>query len=66
MPSTDEIRTAAYTQVALAAIGYHQGRVGLIRTLELARRHGLSLEEMVTASGLGRDLIARLLIEADW
>lgn len=65
MLSQEEIHTAAYNQVAVAAIGYHQGRVGLLRTLELALRHGLSFDELVTASGMSEAFITRLLEEAE-
>lgn len=64
----DQIRDAAYTMVAVAAVAYEQERLALSRTfarmLTAARDHGLTLDELVEASGRDRALVEQLLEEA--
>lgn len=63
--TADQIRDAAYNQVATAAVFYQQGHVGLVRMLACARDHGLTLPELAEASGRSEAFITELLEEAD-
>lgn len=60
----DAIRDAAHNAVAVASLHLQQSVNALRHVLASAHGHGLSIDEMVTASGMDRDAINRLLLEA--
>lgn len=63
--TAEQIRDAAYTQVATAAVAYQQHRLAFARTLAMAASHGLTVPELVEASGRAEALVVALLRETD-
>lgn len=61
----DEIRDAANNQVAVAAVAYQENRLAFARMLAAARDHGLTVDELVEASGRSESLVIALLRELD-
>lgn len=60
----DEIRDAAWNAVAVASLAYQQEIIALSRVLACAQGHGLTVDDLVYASGLDAALVTRLLGEA--
>lgn len=63
--TADEIRDAAHNQVAIAAQAYAEHRLAFARTLRMAADHGLTVPELVEASGRAETLVIALLREID-
>lgn len=65
MATPADLRTHAYTAVAVASIAYQSEVATLTHVLACAhRRHGLTVAELCDASGLDEPFITRLLQEA--
>jgi hypothetical protein len=62
-PPRDEIRDAAWNAVAAASIHWQQSVNALRHIFIVARDHGLSMDELVVASGVSRTHIMRILID---
>jgi hypothetical protein len=60
----ERLRDAADNALAVASISWQQSVHALRYTLQIARDHGLSDDELAAASGLPRSFIAELLEEA--
>lgn len=62
-PSSD-IREAAWNAVAFASTHWQQSYAALCHTLSSAHGHGLTLDELVQASGMDRDRVVLLMLDA--
>lgn len=60
-----EIRDAAFTAVAVASVAYQQEGVTFASVLACARGHGLTVDDLVHASGFDAAFITRLLEQVD-
>jgi hypothetical protein len=60
-----DVTDAAFNAVAVASIAYQQEVMALTRILTDARRHGLTVADLCSASGLDEPFVTRLLAEAD-
>lgn len=58
------IHQAAWNAVAVASLAYQQEIITLTGVLACAQSHGLTVDDLVYASGLGASFITRLLGEA--
>lgn len=57
-------RDAAHNAVAVASLHFQQSLNALRHILASAHDHGLAVDELVTASGIDRDTVVRLMLEA--
>lgn len=62
---TPDLHDAAVNAVAVAAIAYQQEAMALANILSCAAGHGLTVDELVSASGFDRAFVTRLLAEAE-
>ena len=62
--SQDAIRDAATDLVAVSAVEYQENRLAFARVLSQAQSHGLTVDELVAASGRSEALVVALLREA--
>lgn len=56
-------RDALWNSVAVSSVSYHRERALLADALVSAAGHGLSVDDLVAASGLDRMVVRRLLEE---
>lgn len=59
----DDIRDAAWNATAVASIHYQQSLNALRSILTSAHSHGLTVDDLVTASGFDRDRVVALILE---
>jgi hypothetical protein len=60
----NDLRDAAWNAVAVASLAYQQELMALINIMNCARSHGMSLDDLVRASGLGSQFVGELVEEA--
>jgi hypothetical protein len=61
--TSDAIRDAAHNAVAVASLHWQQSVTALRHILVTAHNHGLSMDELVVASGIQRANILRLIAD---
>lgn len=59
----EQIRDAAFSQIAIASVAYAEQRIALVRMLAAGRDHGLTVPELADAAGRPVSLILELLLE---
>lgn len=62
--STDIVRDAAHNAVAVASIHWQQSTNALRHILASAHDKGLTVDELVAASGIDRDRVIRFMLDA--
>jgi hypothetical protein len=63
--SAAEIRASAYTMAALGAVAYAEARLATARIFASCIDHGLTVAELVEASGRTEAFVSELLAEAE-
>jgi hypothetical protein len=62
-PGNSDIEQAAWNAVAVASLAYQQEVITLTSVLACAQSHGMTVDDLVFASGLDALFITRLLAE---